>query len=258
MISTSAYLLVVHGSRNLQSQISLKRLSYLISWQLNYLHKQFLCETSTIYYKNVSQVIIVETATLELSKIPLAKKIQQFSLKIKNYGIKNLKIVPMFLFPGIHVKQDIPLEVSIAHEKVGSYMNLELCPYLGSYKGLIDILSNQFSICSQINARIIISHGSNFKDGNNTIETIANRLNAKTAYWGIKPNLSDQINILLKQNKVRIVIIPYFLFRGKITNIIAQQIQKIQDNLPGTQIDLGYPIGETFELVKLIVDEIVK
>ncbi|BDA39632.1 sirohydrochlorin chelatase [Candidatus Atelocyanobacterium thalassae] len=258
MISTSAYLLVVHGSHNLQYKTSLKRLSYLISWQLNCLHTKVLYKTSISYYPTIPQIVIVETATLELSQISLAKKIQQFASKIKSYGIKNLKIIPMFLFPGIHVKQDIPLEVSIAQRKIGNFMNLELCSHLGNYKGLVNILSDQFLICSQMNARIIISHGSNFQDGNNTIEGIANRLNATTAYWGIKPNLSDQINILLKQNKVKITIIPYFLFRGKITNIITQQIQKIQSDLPGIQINLGYPIGETFELVKLIVDEIVK
>ncbi|ADB94934.1 sirohydrochlorin chelatase [Candidatus Atelocyanobacterium thalassae] len=204
------------------------------------------------------QAVIVEVATLELSQISLAKKIQQFALKINKYGIKNLKIIPMFLFPGIHVKQDIPLEISTAQKKIGNLINLELCPHLGSYKGLSNLLSNQFSICSQMNAKIIISHGSHFKDGNNTIEVIASNLNAITAYWGMKPDLSDQINILLKQNKLAITIIPYFLFRGKITTIITQQIKKIQSNLPEIQINLGHPIGETFDLVKLIVDEVIK
>lgn len=258
MISTSAYLLVVHGSRDLQSQVSLKRLSYLISWQLNYLNKKVINENSNGCYHNVFQAVIVEVATLELSQISLAKKIQQFALKINKYGIKNLKIIPMFLFPGIHVKQDIPLEISTAQKKIGNLINLELCPHLGSYKGLSNLLSNQFSICSQMNAKIIISHGSHFKDGNNTIEVIASNLNAITAYWGMKPDLSDQINILLKQNKLAITIIPYFLFRGKITTIITQQIKKIQSNLPEIQINLGHPIGETFDLVKLIVDEVIK
>ena len=198
---------------------------------------------------------MVETASLELSEVPLWRKIQQFATKLESVGINTLKIVPLFLLPGVHVKEDIPQQMAIAQEKIGNKINIKLCPYLGSYEGLIKIIERQFSIHGQ-DARIIISHGSRRQGGNCSVEAIASQLKANIAYWSIKPSLSEQVNALVKQGQQRITIVPYFLFTGGITTVIDQQVQQLQNSLPQTELNLGQPFGATPELAQMMVEEI--
>lgn len=265
MTLTSAYLLVSHGSRDPRPQIALERLSYLVEDELKHLKFDHHDNASLIssFKQKIGgrnsvviapQLTIVETASLELSEVSLSQKIQQFVTKLQDTGINSLKIVPLFLLPGVHVKEDIPREIAIAQEKIDHKINIELCPYLGSYKGLIKIIEGQFSTYSQ-DARIIISHGSRRRGGNDSVKAIASQLNAKVAYWSLEPSLSNQVHSLVKEGKKQITIVPYFLFTGGITTIITQQVQQLQDSLPQTQLNLGQPFGATPELAQLMVSE---
>ncbi|EAZ92100.1 sirohydrochlorin chelatase [Crocosphaera chwakensis] len=290
MTLTSAYLLVSHGSRDPRPQIALERLSYLVEEELKHLkfnhhdnsstvssfnqreksNNEILEEKPNYYFRKTlrkkiggrnsvviaPQLTIVETASLELSEVSLSQKIQQFVTKLQNMGINNLKIVPLFLLPGVHVREDIPREIAIAQETINPKINIELCPYLGSYKGLIKIIARQFSSHPQ-NARIIIAHGSRRHGGNDSVEAIASQLNAKVAYWSIEPSLSDQVDALVKQGKTQITIVPYFLFTGGITTVIKEQVQQLQNSLPQTQLNLGQPLGATPELAQLMVSQLI-
>ncbi len=257
MTLTSAYLLVSHGSRDPRPQIALERLSYLVEEQLQFYTDKKNNPNKHNHCTILSPTTIVETASLELSEVSLWQKIQQFTTKLENVGIKTLKIVPLFLLPGVHVQEDIPRQIAIAQEKINPKINIELYPYLGSYKGLIKIIDRQFSTHPQ-DARIIISHGSRRQGGNGSVEAIATQLKANIAYWSIKPSLSEQVNILAQQGKQTITIVPYFLFAGGITTIIRQQVQQLQDSLPQTQLNLGHPLGATPELAQLMVEEITQ
>ncbi|MEA5533754.1 sirohydrochlorin chelatase [Crocosphaera sp. XPORK-15E] len=259
MTLTSAYLLVSHGSRDPRPQIALERLSYLVQQHLQAFCLQGMSNRKNARSAVLSPVssILVETASLELASVSLAERIQQFAEKACTVGINCLKIVPLFLLPGVHVREDIPREVAIAQQALGNTIKLELCPYLGSYEGLINILSCQFSSHPQ-DARIIIAHGSRRPGGNQSVETMANRLNATVAYWSIAPNLQDQIYALVKQQNQSITILPYFLFTGGITSIIEQQVKQLQQSLPKIEIKLGNPLGATAELAKLMVEEITR
>ncbi len=256
---TSAYLLVSHGSRDPRPQIARERLSYLVQEQLQLITGVGINEDKNSRCAALSTMIptMVETASLELSEVSLSQKIQEFAALVQGAGIKNIKIVPLFLLPGVHVREDIPREIVIAQQEIGDSVNLQLCPYLGSYERLIKILSRQFSIYPQ-DARIIISHGSRRQGGNGSVEAIATQLKATVAYWSIAPSLSDQIYALVKQGKTQITIVPYFLFAGGITTIIAQQVQEIQESLPQIKLNLGHPLGATPQLAQLMVEEITR
>lgn len=68
---------------------------------------------STEQLQSVSSPLI-ETAPLELTSVSLSHRIQQLEEKAKIQGIQNLKIIPLFLLPVVHVREDIPKEVAIA------------------------------------------------------------------------------------------------------------------------------------------------
>ncbi|WP_107668438.1 sirohydrochlorin chelatase [Cyanothece sp. BG0011] len=256
MTLTSAYLLVSHGSRDPRPKIALERLSYLVEEQLQFYSEKKPNPDKNNHCAVLSPVTMVKTASLELSDLSLSEKIEQFATQLEAVDINTLKVVPLFLLPGVHVKEDIPREIRTAQEKIGHKINIECCPYLGSYKGLVKIMDRQFSTHPQ-DARIIIAHGSRRQGGNSSVEAIASQLNAEVAYWSIKPSLSDQVNALVKQGKKQITIVPYFLFTGGITTVIKEQVQQLQDSLPQIQLNLGQPLGATPELAQLMVSHLI-
>jgi sirohydrochlorin ferrochelatase len=199
--------------------------------------------------------ILVETASLELTSVPLHQRIEQVAQQINGRSPRKLKIIPLFLLPGVHVTEDIPKEIAIAQQVLGDTCTLELCPYIGSDRGLTELMARQFPPRTQ-EGKIILAHGSRYPGGNEPVKAMASRLNALAAYWSVAPSLAQQITILAQQGKERITIVPYFLFPGGIINAIAQQIQQLQTTLPQVQLQLGHPLGATPELAQLIINRL--
>lgn len=192
---------------------------------------------------------LVGTATLELS-LPLHQSIERFAQQAQGQGIGQVKILPLFLLPGVHVQEDIPREVTQAQPLVDA--KLELCPYLGSQPGLLNLLAQQLD--PAIEARILLSHGSRRPRSKILVENLACQLRAVTAYWSVAPSLQHQIQALATAGHRHIAILPYFLFAGGITEAIAQQVHVTQQNSPNVKLHLGQPLGTTAELANLIVE----
>lgn len=266
LIMTSAYLLVTHGSRDPRPQIAAERLAYLVQQQLITKQQPSLPQSLAIQNRTFSTTVrsstailpppsslLIETASLELSPVSLSQQIQQFADQAKSLRLQNLKIIPLFLLPGVHVREDIPKEVAIAQQQLGKTITLELSPYLGSNPRLPHLLARQFRESPTV-GKILIAHGSRYRGGNQPIESMANCLQALAAYWSVSPSLTEQIDALVEQGKETITIVPYFLFAGGITTAIAQQVQQLQRDLPQIQLQMGSPLGATPELAQLIVE----
>ncbi|MGK7874329.1 MAG: sirohydrochlorin chelatase [Xenococcaceae cyanobacterium] len=267
MTFSSAYILVSHGSRDPRPQIAVERLAHLVRQQLEKRaalvkpmpHHQLryrsginekLAGSTAVLSRPQSP--LVATASLELAPVPLHESIRQIAMEAQEAGLKRLQVLPLFLFPGVHVKEDIPAEVALAQQTLGEKVMLELRPHLGSL-GLRNLLAKQFS---QIRAdgRILLSHGSRLRGANQPIEAIASQLQAVAAYWSVSPSLAEQIETLAAAGKRTIAIGPYFLFAGGITEAIAQQVKQLQQAFPTLELLLGEPLGATAELANLIVE----
>ena len=260
---TSAYLLVSHGSRDPRPQIALDRLAYLVDQQLvtrevcpsryqTVSSSQKLIEGATTLLRE-TESIRVRTATLECHPLPLHRQIIEAAYLHKTSGFSKLKIVPLFLLPGVHVQVDLPAEVAIAHSTLGNSIQLELCPYLGSSSQILQNLAQKFN-SDPSEVRIIFAHGSRRVGGNTVIENLANQLNAIACYWSVAPNLDAIISNLDLDKSQKITILPYFLFSGGITDAIATQVQQYQQKFPKISFKIGSPLGATPELAQLILD----
>jgi sirohydrochlorin ferrochelatase len=219
MINRSAYLLVVHGSRN-----------YNYARQLNQLLGDIQAQLTA---QSISIPVI--TAYLELAPKPLHQAIislaQQFSLQ----GYHSIKILPLFLSSGTHVIHDIPEQLALA--KIDSPLPLELMPHLGSCSDLFSLLQSQFQT-HHTSDRILLAHGSSLTQSNQELEKLAVNLQAKVAYWSIEPSLHSVIDDLISSQTESLAILPYFLFTGKITAAIEQEINTLQYNTPMKIINL--------------------
>lgn len=238
MTNSCAYLLVVHGSKNSNYQKSVNTLANLVKNNLQ--NQNLLCELDISY--------------LELSQQSLSSKIIDFAKYCSNKNYKNIKILPLFLLAGTHVKQDIPTEFNeakniIQEQKIN--INIELIEHLGSHQSFLNFLIEKYQHSRKDNL-IIIAHGTTLPNGNQEIENLAKYLKAELAFWSINPTIEEKITFLIDSNYKNINILPYFLFRGKITELIALKIDDLSTKYPQIKLTLFEPIGITEQLTNII------
>ncbi|MEA5549859.1 sirohydrochlorin chelatase [Anabaena cylindrica UHCC 0172] len=231
----SAYLLLSHGSRDPRPEIAMRQLAKLLSQKLP------------------NGENLVGIATLELNIQPLHQQIQQFAETALAWGCKCLKILPLFLVPGVHVMTDIPAEIALAQKALGQDMIIDLKPYLGNHPDLGKLLTQAIATI-KVEAAILLAHGSRRAGSQQPVETLAKSLGAVAAYWSIAPSLESRVKELVAAGYQQIAIYPYFLFTGGITDAIARAVEELKLQFPGVTLKLAQPLGVSTELANLIWD----
>jgi sirohydrochlorin cobaltochelatase len=232
---SSAYLLVSHGSRDPRPEVAMHQLARLVAEKLHIPEK------------------LVGIGYLELAPEPLHEQIKHFAQTAIAFGCHRLKIVPLFLLPGVHVMTDIPGEVAQAKQTLSQNILIELQPYLGIHPGLQTFLQKQIATI-KAEAWILLSHGSRRPGSQQPVETMAANIGAVAAYWSVAPSLESRVKELIAADYREIAILPYFLFSGGITDAIAQAVNELKLQFPGVSLYLAAPLGVSGELADLIGD----
>jgi sirohydrochlorin ferrochelatase len=196
---------------------------------------------------------LVGTATLELADTPLHEQICEFASVALAAGCKQVQLLPIFLLPGVHVREDIPTEVALAQKSIGEAITIHQHPHLGAHPSLGTVLASQLAAVDT-EAKIMLAHGTRRAGGNEPVEAIGKQLGAVAAYWSVKPTLEEQIVALANAGHQQIAIVPYFLFCGGITDAIAKSITSLQARFPKLELSLANPIGVSPQLANLIVE----
>ncbi len=264
LISSDAYLLVFHGSRdyrtlaaanNLRQLLADKYHSMNILTQQNYLAKDLITfADKTALRAKLSKTPLIEVAALELADLPLSESLINFAQKVSFEGIKQIKVVPLFLSPGVHVTEDIPTEIALAAKQIDHLVQIKLSPYLGKYSGIVPLLSRRFAELPG-KTLILIAHGSRLAAGAKYYQSLASQLGADLAYWSTTPRFTQQITAHIIAGAKKIAVLPYFLFPGKITEAIAREIAQLQTQYPQVELSLGQPLGATEAIAELIAQE---
>ncbi|MEH1970578.1 MULTISPECIES: sirohydrochlorin chelatase [unclassified Nostoc] len=248
---SSAYLLVSHGSRDPRPEVAMQQLAKLVCKKLPENHD--------------NSEYLVGIAALEMSPQPLHEQIQQFaksafgdacggqSDRKLSQNENHLKIVPLFLLPGVHVMTDIPAEVALAQQALGQDIIIDLQPYLGSHPDLEKLLAKQIATI-EAQAWILLTHGSRRPDSEKPVQAIARSLGAVVAYWSVPPSLESRVKELVAAGYREIAILPYFLFTGGITDAIATSIEELKLQFSAVNFQLAQPLGASAELAELIWD----
>jgi sirohydrochlorin ferrochelatase len=254
-MSSSAYLLVYHGSRDRRPQQAARHLAHLFAQQLTLERPS----VTVPYSLNPSTALLtkppdllVEIASLELASLPLHQHIIEFAQQASELGYNHVRIIPLFLLSGIHVREDIPREIILAKRDIPGTLQLNLQTHLGAYRELTPLLRQQFENMPA-EGRILLAHGSRYPGSHRAVEELSGQLNAIPAYWSVAPSLATQIQVLIERGCQDIAIFPYFLFAGGITEAIAQLVQQLQQYYPPTQLYLGEPLGATEDLAQVIL-----
>ncbi|WP_242018227.1 sirohydrochlorin chelatase [Synechocystis sp. FACHB-383] len=271
---STAYLLVAHGSRDPRPQIALDRLTYLVGQFLRprsaagkkALIKRHGMATlgsypggslTTVSQDNSSKSPAqVFSASLEAQALPLHQQLVNLARDLIPQGVKKIAIMPLFLLMGVHTCEDLPREIAQAQVLLGNSISIDCLPILGVYPWLPALLDKCFTqYQSQPQAeRILLAHGSKRAGGNLAIATVAEKLGARAAYWKGGVSLDTVLGEIKTAGEV--VILPYFLFAGGLTDLIRQEQEQLQAVHGQLRLKLGEPLGPQPLLAQLIATEL--
>ncbi len=284
VVAPTAYLLISHGSRDPRPQEAMNRLADLMRKHLESTSalsqsteaKSRLADERELVGSRgqaaaqgkttlltrphrplltaVPSEVIVGTACLELAPIALSEQISEFALRLEAIGVKELKLLPMFLMPGVHVMEDIPVEVEAARQKLqGAALKLTLCPHLGSHDKISEVLASRLASVPA-EGSLLVAHGSRRPKGNKAIKGLAQRLGTAVAYWATPPDIETQVIELMQQGCQKLTILPYFLFAGGITDAIVHRTEELAERFPSVNFRLLPTLGATDEIAGLAVE----
>ncbi|MGB7417058.1 MAG: sirohydrochlorin chelatase [Thermosynechococcaceae cyanobacterium] len=230
---STAYFLVAHGSRDVRSQQSFQ--------QLTDLFRQGLAPSGVSPHQ-------IHGGTLEFG-LPLAQQLQQVGGAL-NAASAEVKIVPLFLLSGTHLRSDIPEAITVAQQQ-SPHIKFTLTPHLGSHSGVLALLRDR--ITSDY-PWILLAHGSRYPGGNAIAEEISAALGTQAAYWSVAPKLEESLAALVDQGHRTVGVLPYFLFSGRITDAILQQIYQLRCRFDNLDLKLAAPLNPSPALAQLLID----
>ncbi len=216
-MSSTAYLLLAHGSRDQRTTTAFTRLTHDCTAKLKRLHPE----------------ILLGTACLELAELPIVDQLILFAHQAIQQGCRRVRVLPLFLAPGVHVLDDLPRAIHLAQIELSDRCKLELLSYLGASAGLLQILHDQSQQLPT--QQILLAHGSQQAAAQEFLASLAHNLHMTPAYWSANPHLPEQLHKLAALKTTEIGILPYFLFPGRISAAITVTINELQSLFPDIQ-----------------------
>jgi sirohydrochlorin cobaltochelatase len=216
--SLIAYLLVAHGSRDPDFAQAVNRVAAYCA-------------------RSISAT--VGAAYLELASTSLTNQISTFARQL---GCTELRILPLFLAPGVHSSIDLPAAIEAAQAELEASCRLVLLDPLGdSMASILQPVRDTLPADT-----ILLAHGS--RHAGDFLVDLAAKLQTSSAYWAILPpndpeaTLANTVTRCSKSAEIGILL--YFLFPGKTATAIDAAISELKLQFPHSHIRSTALLGE--------------
>ncbi|HEY9825999.1 MAG TPA: sirohydrochlorin chelatase [Stenomitos sp.] len=243
MSESRGYFLIAHGSRDLRSLQGLEACADLV------------CDRLSRESSLTPALPWVGSGTLEFGEQPLSDQIEAFAKAVVPHGIRQIALIPAFLSAGRHVSEDIPDEVRVAQQNLTASLNVELtlCPYLGSHPEIGLLLQDKMKEMP-CDRWILLAHGTRYLGSNHLLQTLASQVNAAPAFWTMPPSLEAQLEAFPHDQSLRVGIVPYFLFEGRIIDAIHAAVDSLRSKFVNLDLHLLPPLNPSTHLAQLLLD----
>jgi sirohydrochlorin cobaltochelatase len=221
-----AYLLVAHGSRDPHFAQSVNRVAAACA-------------------RSISAT--VGAAYLELAPTSLTNQITVFARQL---GCQELRILPLFLAPGVHSSIDLPTAITEAQADLETSCQLVLLAPLGnSMASILQPIRDTLPVDT-----VFLAHGS--RHAGDFLLGLAAELRANPAFWAIFPPTEPEATLANRvtdfSQSAEIGVLLYFLFPGKTSIAIEAAISELKLRFPHSHIRSTALLGEEPTVIEKI------
>jgi sirohydrochlorin ferrochelatase/(2Fe-2S) ferredoxin len=183
--------------------------------------------------------------------------------------VDQVLVLPVFLFAAGHVKNDVPLALERARLR-HPQVRFTAAPALGVHPALVELAFARAQDALEHardpgkTAVIMVGRGSSDPDANADFYKLA-RLFAEgrglgwvqPCFIGIaRPRFEETVELIARTRPERIVVLPYFLFGGRLLEKLREMILTFQARNPWIAIELAPHLGADQRLFQLIDERV--
>ena len=184
-------------------------------------------------------------------------------------AVSDVTVVPLSLFAASHVKADVPLVVNEARTEhdIGVHNGR----HLGVHPSIVELLDDRVA---DVEAGlgvdrtdddvlvVLCARGSSDPDSNGDVHKLARLLyegreflDVEAAFIGVtEPLLEDALHTVSKRRPDAVVVVPYMLGDGVLTERIREQTAEFDEEYPYAVADCGDPLGTDDRLLDVLAD----
>ncbi|MFW6435522.1 MAG: CbiX/SirB N-terminal domain-containing protein [Halovenus sp.] len=243
-LDDEAVLLVGHGSRRERSNEQVRELAVELEGRIG---------------------IPVDAAFLELAEPSITDAIDQLATTVSQ-----ITVVQLSLFAASHVKNDVPLAVTQARADHDG-TTIHNGAHLGVHPAIVDLLDDRAAAVEEelgvdreheAVAVVLCARGSSDPDANSDAHKLGRLLyegrefdRVEMGFIGVtEPLLEETLHSIAKQRPDSVVVLPYMLGDGVLTQRIRDRTAEFDQEYPYVDAAAGDPLGTDRRLVDVLGD----
>ena len=179
--------------------------------------------------------------------------------------VDSVVVLPLFLFAAGHVKNDIPLALSQARQDFPA-VHFTVTNALGVHPNLVELAFERARTALEgarevgKTAVVVVGRGASDPDANGDFCKVVRLLaEGREIGWVVpcfigvtRPLFEETVELVARMRPERIVVVPYFLFGGRLISKILAQVESFQARYPWIKTELMPHLGSDDRLLKLM------
>lgn len=241
---TTGLLIVGHGSRDTNANVEFEAL--------------------VATYRAARPDIEVMHGYVELARPSLSTALRDLSQRVDS-----IVVLPLFLFAAGHVKNDIPLALEQARQDFPT-VRFTVANVLGVHPNLVDLTFERARSALESareatkTAVVVVGRGSSDPDANGDFCKVVRLLaEGREIGWVVpcfigvtRPLFEETVELVARARPERIIVVPYFLFGGRLISKIREQVEAFQARYPWIKTELAPHLGKDGRLLKLMDERV--
>lgn len=212
-------------------------------------------------YREARPGVVVEHGYIELATPYLADALSALAARVSRVAV-----VPLFLFAAGHVKNDIPLALQKARAEHPG-VRFSAARHLGVHPALVELAFERAAPALPADpaargrtALVVVGRGSSDPDANGDLCKTARLIGegrglmlVEPTFIGVtRPSVPETLERVARQRPERVVIVPFFLFAGRLMTKLAEQVERFAAAYPWIRADVTPHLGRSSALAGLI------
>ncbi|WP_367898887.1 CbiX/SirB N-terminal domain-containing protein [Leptospira sp. WS58.C1] len=229
-------------------------------------------ENSNLEFVSLVEAYSLTRPDLKISHayVELAKPDIETALRDLGEEYSNIIIFPLFLYTSGHIKNDIPIVLDKIKSEFPGHI-FKIANSLGIHSKMVSLLRKRAEECIPLSQEqssktgvIIVNRGSSDPDANGDFYKTVRLFQEGNHFSFVLPSfigitsplLPETLEMASKLRPEKLLVVPYFLFGGKLIQKISSLVQNFSEKFPWIKTELSSYLGPDPELFSVMDERI--